>query len=453
MNTNADMNTNQIERRHFKEGEYQRFKDAHALNAAGYFEFLIKEGARLSLVTAEQLESLQYQLIELLAEQFNRWTGGQSSSVSVETGQRIQQSVFYTIGYHLKSLPDEERAFAELKGGSLRELFLQGKQRIGTVRKEAEALLLELRENRFSTDLRAYNDTLAAGLPMFFSSYDMDYGAHETPASVDYPLGNDKMNLSGIEYIYDYLRKLQMENSFCTYFSNDDIHGLMRNYDRQYRELLFNVYDLVLTNAVGRLLLGRDDMELRISDWDLQYLQSSLSPLPEEQLCQRVDQAIGRLCELLSISDGRLSDYIRSSAANLKSRLNYGLKTGGLRRLFLSSEEAPQEPVILFEDKEKLDDDSFRRLADEIRECRLVSDKIALLRRASTGIADLIDLLEGDCFFGEEYCDVFTSLEDVQLALLKKRLSLDPASADFLEEENRREWQSRLHDFLIQKVK
>lgn len=447
------MKMNQIEKRHFKEGESKYFREARSLNAAGYFEFLIKEGARLSLITAGQLESLQYQLIALLAEQFNRWTGGQSSSVSVETGQRIQQSIFYTIGCYLKSLPDGERAFAELKDTSLQDLFLKGKQRIGVTRKEAEAMLRSLQENRFSTDLRAYNDTLTTGLPMFFSSYDTDYGAHETPASVDYPLGNDKMNLAGIEYIYDYLRKLQLENKFCAYFPNDAVHCLMRSYDHQYKELLFNVYDLVLTNAAGRLLLGRDDMELRISDWDRQYLQRALSPLPEEQIGQRVDQAIGRLCEMLSISDDRLLDYIRSSSTNLKFRLEHGLETDSLERLFLSPEEEPQEPAILFEDKKKLDDDSFRSLADEIRECRLVSDKIALLSRASTGIEDLIDLLEGDCFFGEEYYDVFASLEDIQLTLLSKGLPLDPASADFLEKESRQEWQSRLHSFLMQKVK
>ena len=62
------------------------------LDAVSYFHFLVKEGHRLTLIQPDQLEKLQYQLLELLTNQFNRYTSGQSSSVTVETGQRIQQS-------------------------------------------------------------------------------------------------------------------------------------------------------------------------------------------------------------------------------------------------------------------------------------------------------------------------------------------------------------------------
>ena len=36
-------------------------------------------------------------------------------------------------------------------------------------------------------------------------------------------------------------------------------------------------------------------------------------------------------------------------------------------------------------------------IADEIRVCRYVSDKIAIIQRELHSIIDLIDILEGDC--------------------------------------------------------
>ena len=438
---------NQIERQYFKE--------TGSLDAVSFFQFLVREGCRLSLITSEQLESLQYQIVGLLADQFNRRTGGQSSSVPVEAGQRIQQSVFYTVGYYLKSLPDAESALEELKSHPMDKLFQMGKERIESVRKEAEALFLAVQADPFVTDVIAYNDTLAEGLSMFFSSYDADFEAHDTPASIDYPLGNDKMNLTGVEYIFDYLQKLRLENEFCHLFSNEEIHSLLRGYDRQYRELLFNIYDLILTNAVGHMLLGRNDRKLHdqglyISEYDRQYLQKELAPLPPEKLDALTDEAVSRLCVLLSISDPGLTGYIKTSSVNLKSRLKHALEVNGLHRLFLSAKDADEPSVIQFEDKDPMEPAAFLRLADEIRECRHVSDKLALLRSSSPGMADLADLLDGDCFFGKEYEEVFASLEDVRPALLLKKLPLEPNDMRFMEEENDQEWKSSLYSWLSQ---
>jgi hypothetical protein len=338
--------------------EKQRFGQIGPLDAAGFFQFLVKEAGRLSLISSDELEALQYQLVGLLAVQFSRWAGGFSSSVPVETGQQIQQSVFYTVGYYLKSLPDVEHALESLKGKPLEELFLSGKKLIETNLAEADKRLRSMQKDRFSTDVIAYRDTLDRGLPMFFTAYDADYGAHETPASIDYPLGNDRMNLSGIEYISEYLRKLTLENEFCAYFPNTEIHCLLRGYDRQYKELLFNIYDLVLANAIGCLLIEimedkksgnacgnaseigtGNEIGLRISDYGRQYLLRELSPLTAEETGGLVDEAIPRLCERLRITNPKLVRYLRASAANLKSRLKYALEAGSLEHLFLPAKE------------------------------------------------------------------------------------------------------------------
>ena len=93
------------------------------------------------------------------------------------------------------------------------------------------------------------------------------------------------------------------------------------------------------------------------------------------------------------------------------------LKTDGLSHLFLSTAEDTENQLIRFEDKTQLSNSSFRILAEEIRECRSVSDKIVLLNRESLSMKDLVDLLEGDCFFQEEYFAVFQSMEEIRMAL------------------------------------
>lgn len=426
----------------------QTMKVNRSLDAISYFNALVKEGCRLSLLSPGQLETIQLQLLHVLADQFNLWTGGQSSSVTVETGQRIQQSVFYTLGYYLKSMHDTECALEALKNNALEAILKKGKQQIEEDRTAALKLLSLIQEKCLDTDISAYNDTLQEGLPLFFSAYDMDFEAHETPASIDYPLSNDKMNLTGIDYIYGYVRKLQLENEFCSYFSSEEIKGLLRGYDRQYKELLFNVYDLVLTNAIGCLLLGKNELRLHLSDNDRRYLQRDLSAHPAEKLDELVDEAVSRLLRMLFILKPQLVNYIKASTVNLKFRLKNALEVDGLKHLFLSAEAESTASAIRFEDNDPLDHDRFRTLADEIRACRFISDKLALLHHKPLSVADLIDLLEGDCFFGEEYQEVFFSLEELRLALLIKKLPLDPADSGFLDDESSKEWQSSFLFFL-----
>ncbi len=431
----------------------QIFIGSDSMDAVSYFQFIVKEGGRHTLISSSQLESLQLQIVELLAEQFERRTGGQSSSVSVETGQRIQQSVFYTIGYFLKSMRNAEAALETLKETALKELFLNGKNLVKTDFQVAYEQLQSIQKDRFPTDIISYNDTVDVGLSMFFRAYDMDFEAHETPASIDYPLSGDNMNLCGVEYITDYLMKLKLENEFCRCFSNEEIHCLLRGYDRQYKELLINVCDLVLANAAGVRLLGRNEISLTISDQERKELQHTFSSLPEEKIGESVNLAVDLLCSRLCLS-GSLKEYLKISSAKLRTRLVNTIKTDSLELLFLPMQEKAQEPVIQFEDKAEMNGDSFRKLADEIRECRYVSDKILLLQREPLGISDLTGLLEGSCFFEneiqDEFLDVFETLEDVRLALLVKKLPLEPDGSGICAGECSREWQASLSRFLDQ---
>lgn len=448
MNGSRNVNRNQL--------DHQWFRRIHSMDAVSFFQALVEEGYRQSLLSAACLESIQYQLTELLADRFNRWTGGSSSSVTVETGQRIQQSVLYTIGYFLKSSPDPKSALEALETRKLSDLFKEGLQLLDTERKAAESMLHEVREHRFQTDVIAYNDTIQEGLSLFFSGYDTEFGAHESPGSVDYPLGNDKMNLTGLEYTKSYLLKLQMENEFCAAFSAEEIQSLLRGYSPTYHELLFSIYDLVFTNAIGGQLLGRSDeilhhCRLGFTDFERQLLQKRLSVLEDHQLAERVDAAVAGLCEHLphpfTTLDG-CTDYLAASALNLKTRLRYALSNQCLEHLFLTSAEEEYKEEILFRDIEGLDAQSLRGLANEIRSCRFTADKVAMVRNAPLSLRDLIDLLESACFFEEEYLQLFKSLEDSQLALLLRELPCIPEYQEYMSEDFNQEWQVSMLRFL-----
>lgn len=321
---------------------------------ANYFQSFSQEACRLNLLTESEFENLQLQSIQLLARQTERYTGGESSSVKVETAQSICQSIFYTIGIYLKSLPSLNLTLSELKQKPLLELYRNGQNLIKAQFDNAKQLFDAVRNNSISTDNHAYNDTIQNGIAVFFSSYDMDYGAHETPVSIDYPLCNDKMELVGVEYICDYLQKLYMENQFCKNFAQQDIHCLLRGYDTNDR----------------------------------------------------------------------------------------------LESIFISLKGNHPQPLVQFEDGQKIDDELFRTITNEIRECRYVSDKILIIQREIHSIADLVDILEAYCIFNDEFFEIFKSLGDTELALLLRKLPTHVIDTDCHFTENEKEWQNRLNCYL-----
>lgn len=417
------------------------------LNEAYYFQSILLEAHRLMLLTESEFENIQLQSIQLLAKRTERFTGGESSSVKVETAQSILQSIFYSIGIYLKSFPDPDMSIAVLKQKPLPELYHQGKKLIEIQLDSTKQLFYEIQNDHLITDNYAYNDTLLDGIPGFFLAYDVDFAAHDTPASIDYPLSDDKMDLVGIEYISSYLQKLFLENEFCKNFPVHDIHCLLRGYDDHYQDLLINIFELVLTNAVGSSLANKS-VQLRVLPLDRRYLQEKLVNLSRDILNKMLQDTSTQIIKVLNISNKLLQEHIAATVIALSTKLKHALDNNRLESLFVSLKEDNSQPVFQFEDGEKMKDELFRSVADEIRECRYISDKIAIIQRELHSITDLVDILEGYCIFDYEFTEIYQSLRDMELALLSKRLPTHVIDSNFHFTENEKEWKNRLNYYL-----
>lgn len=340
-----------------------------ALQEPHYFESLLREARLSGLVSESEWNLLQIQLGSLLAAQSLRYTRGESSSVKIETAQNLLQSIFYSIGAYLKTIPDPEAGIARLKEFGASELFRMGQNRIQEKLKNANTLYTEISASRIRTKNIAYNDTLDSGIPAFFSGYDPEFGGHETPGMIDYPAGGPPIRAAGVDYMEEYLGRLLLESRLCSKFSAEQIHAVMSRAHPGYEELLLN---------------------------------------------------IGEVIEAGLLPDGTLPD--------------------------LPAEDTPA-PAILFEDGKAMEDEVFRQLTEELRSCRYVSDKLALLRRHLPSFSDLLDLLDADCFFEEEYSAFFPTLEDGELALLFQ-CAAEAKELCFFRDEPQKRWQLALFDWL-----
>jgi len=414
MNVKRRMKMANIEKRHII--------DSSRLSGEFYFNSILQEAYVCGLLNEFDLENIQLQCISLLAYKSERYNMGESSSIRVETAENIMKSIFYTIGLYLKSLPDPDHAAVELKSEKISEMYERGRKLIYNRFREAKYIYEMIQRNKIETPNHSYNSTLSEnGVGLFFKSYSIEYEAHDIPASIDYQLCNPVNDLAGIEYIQKYLENLYLENEFCMNFANENIHHLLYGYDKGYPDLLINVFEQVLTAAVGCSLANRNIRELNISQEDIQYLYGKLLNYDKYTLMSNLLKAAEDIFKELNITNLSLKKYIEKSLSGIAENIEIALKLNTLNKVFITPKNPDLEPKIQFEPGIKMDDEEYRKLIEELLGCRYLSDKLEIIREKVKSFDDLEDLLVDAQLDEEEFISLFNTLGDVEIAAMIKR--------------------------------
>lgn len=402
--------------------EKRHIINSHKLSGEYYFNTILQEAYTCGLLNESDLENIQLQCISLLSNKSERYNMGKSSSIRVETAESIMKSNLYSIGLYLKSLPDPDYAAVELKTVKISELFKRGRELVNAKFQVAKRIYNMVQKNKLDILNHSYNSTLSEnGIGIFFKSYDIDYEAHDSPACIDYKLCNPVIDLAGIEYIQKYLENLYLENEFCMNFAAVNIHHLLYGYDQGYKDLLINIFEQVLTTALGCSLANRNIRELNITGEDIQCLYEKLLKYDNHTLVLNIHKATKDIFEELNITNLFLQEYIEKSISKIVTNIEIGIKLNTLNKVFIASINPDLKPKIHFESSVKMDDEEYRRLIEELLRCRFLSDKLELIKKKVKSFDDLEDILLDAQLEEREFVSLFNTLGDVEIAAMIKR--------------------------------
>lgn len=393
--------------------------DTKKLREDAYFSSLMQEACDCGLVSEVEAEGIQLACIKLLAYKCGRYNSGDSSSIRIETAENIMKSNLYTIGLYLKSLPDADFAAAELKRADISDMYHKGRELINTRLKAAKDLYRLARKNRLNTANYTYNSTLSDnGIGSFFKLYDPDYGAHEAAASIDYQLCITVEGLEGVEYIQRYLSRLYLENVFCSSFSPEDIHHLLSGYDKGYKDLLINIFEQVLTGAIGCRLAGREAKPLDISRAEIQLIYNRISVLEGSGFDAEIRKAAKGAMDELGIENTTLRRYAEKSLKAIIANIRNAVATDTLEKTIVAPLDPELKPAINFQPGRRMDNDKYRQLLDELNTCRYLQDKLELIKERVRSFGDFEDLLLDMALEEEEANAVLELGGDLELAAL-----------------------------------
>ena len=272
-------------------------------------------------------------LWDTLVLQSKKFSGTDSTSLSVERTHELLKSIVYTLGIAITTDGVPEK---ELIKNDLNILLERGqcilKHKLKSVRIEWELMCKDAPRipNVYFTDT-------VIELGKFFKQYNMYYDAHMIPCSITYPLLCPvSETLEGISFIEEYIKHMQIENDFLSCFEPGTLTRFYSRIYPGYKELLISLSDQVLINAVGLSLIGKDIKKLNISAYDRAELIRIFGEknTDETELCIR--NAVRLICENLKITDSYAKEYLEKAALKTVPHLKEAVNAGDISLVFMS---------------------------------------------------------------------------------------------------------------------
>jgi hypothetical protein len=276
-------------------------------------------------------ETFAAEFIALLAERTARYTMGDSTSVRLETAERLAGGILYCV-----ELAQEKRP--ALAKGALRTQYEAGILEAERQKRHGQMLLKQAESIRPPVENTGYKDTLSA-LPVFFRAYDTAFFAQEIPCDIDYPLCHPvSESLLGAAYVCEYLRWLNVETAFLRRFSAPLLTLI---YERIYLGdggLLVNLYAPVAEAALGRALAGKAVRNLLTDASDRALIRLKMNNLTESAAKRILQQAANRVGAELGMTGALERAYLVQTAEALLPRLLALEAEPGYRGIFAPSE-------------------------------------------------------------------------------------------------------------------
>lgn len=267
------------------------------------------------------------ELIPLVKELCDRYTGKESTSVTYETAQQLMEAVLYCI--------HETTGDADAAGVSDGRLSAGRAYEYGyelAVRKveRARGLYNQLALAFRSYGNRAYEETFRQGIPAFFLWYDVRLKPQDHIITMDYPVMKNLEGLCGIDVIWEYLRCLEAEQKFLARFREDFVRRVNVARCEEYEEYFINPCRVMLRHVLCCMLADIRADKIRFGEEDYLRLGEEAQSLTREELTRRLTCLLHVLAKREYRGDEELYGYLEHDMADLAFELQNAASNGCL---------------------------------------------------------------------------------------------------------------------------
>ena len=267
----------------------------------------------------KNIEYAPEELIPIVAELANKYTGYEHSSISYEKAQMLMNAVLYCI--HELEITDSNT----LQASSIpaREAYQAGREIVMTKIRKLQNLY-----NDFISDFQDFGslclkDTIVKRIPWFLLHYDAIYAPQETLLTLDYPILKHQGNAYGIDLVLEYVNCICLEQRFLKKFDIAFVTGTLRLYHEDYEHMIENLCPILLQRIIGHMILHKPFNDFRYTEEDQAHMNHFLEGKSPADVNTVIAEMITELIALYFDNDILLQDYLSLVIGDIAARLPY----------------------------------------------------------------------------------------------------------------------------------
>ncbi len=420
--------------------------DTAVVNSEQYTVSLLSEALKYGLVTNEFYNLFQMQLLNLFEEQIGKYTAGSSSSVAMDKGKEIIQSILFITDMYLKAFGKPSSSLEILKSQNLKEIYNKGFINMLNMLSKPKKRLKELQKAMLPFQNESYVFTIKQEIPEYLKNYNILFNAHQSPVFM-YPLAVDTPAKAGIYGVNRYIVNLYMENKICSLFSQKDIINLLKAYNKMYNvdysEMILNLFDIVMKNAIFAAACSSTPQNLVLIKEHGETIHKKLLGLDEQGISGFIDDAVERLIHVLKIEGIAEQEYINRYKKTLLPRLLYvytelkgrdvRLQNQDFRRgtwdfdnymdiILFYDESLKENDCIVLNKGKRLSNKAFSRLVENVDTADTSEEKAEIIKESIQSIYDFMDILGSACLSENDCRVLFKSMGDIEAAAICLRI-------------------------------
>lgn len=266
------------------------------------------------------MEYRMEELVPIVAELAEKYTSGESTSITYEKAQQLMEAVLYCIHEG-----EEKAAFSLVQENTLsaEAAYEYGIECVEQKVKDTLAIYNQIMSDFDSYGNRCLYDTVVKGLPEFFKWYDPKYSPQNTILTMDYPVLIEDLAHTGIDRIYDYITCIQLEHKFLSALPSEYVMNVLIRYDRNYKEMIDNICEVILMDVILHILAGKDIRNLTFEEKEFENMQKLLQDKELQDIRKSLKEQIDRLVQHYYGNDERLKAYLEKAVDNIAVRIKF----------------------------------------------------------------------------------------------------------------------------------
>lgn len=259
------------------------------------------------------------ELLPIVAELAEKYTSGESSSVTYERAQGLMQAVLYCIN---ETRQEENVVYAA--GMSAKEAYQIGYRMVVEKAKKTTTLYNKLVSEFQDFGNENYRDTVTKAIPGFLQYYDARFEPYETIITMDYPTIAPVTGITGVDAVYEYVKYISFEQRFLQKFPAEYVCRILEKHHGGYRKQFFNLCGIILRHVVIRIFLE--------GNMSCERLEEKIADKKADELEQMFTTVLHRLIVREYEGDEQLEQYMQYEFRDFANDLINGIRYGYLEK-------------------------------------------------------------------------------------------------------------------------